>query len=350
LKKIARIKDIAKRANVSAGTVDRVLHNRGRVSPQAKDRVLKAMEELNYEPNVMARALVSSGECRIAALIPNPSKDEYWEAPFRGVDQAEEQMRQYGVIVDKYLFNQEDSESFKREALRISDLKYKGILVAPIFYRESLSFLSKWSKEGIPFNLFNTHIPDYKPVSYVGQDSYQSGVLAGKLLHYGAKSPGTFLILHIEKEVANSTHLIKKEQGFIDYFEDYKGGGINIIHSEIDSWENEDRCDMMLDELMNRISDLRGFFVTNSRSYVVGNYLKKRGIKGLQLVGYDLLTSNLALLDEGIINFLINQNPRGQGYLGVKLLVDHLVFGQKVDPIKYLPLDIVTKENVQYYI
>jgi LacI family transcriptional regulator len=259
-------------------------------------------------------------------------------------------MRQYGVIVDKYLFDQDDAESFKHKALEISELQYKGILVAPIFNREALAFLNKWSKEGIPFNLFNTHIPDYKPVSYVGQDSYQSGVLAGKLLHYGAKAPGTFLVLHIEKEVANSTHLIKKEQGFIDYFEAFRGSGINIIHSEIDNWENEIRCNIKLDALMNSISDLRGFFVTNSRSYVVGNFLRKRGIKDVQLVGYDLLTRNLALLDEGIIDFLINQNPRGQGYLGVKLLVDHLVFGQEVEPIKYLPLDIVSKENVQYYI
>lgn len=350
MKKIARIKDIAERANVSAGTVDRVIHNRGRVSENAKKRILKAMEDLRYEPNMMARALVSSGEFRIAALIPDPTYDEYWEAPFRGVDEAEAQMRQYGVIVDKFLFEQNDVESFKREAQRLSEMSYKGILVAPIFYRESLAFLSKWSQEGIPFNLFNTHIPDYEPVTYVGQDSYQSGLLAGKLLHYGSNEPGTFIVAHLEKEVLNSTHLVKKEQGFMDYFDDRKANGFKIVRAEINNWDDMEVCSGQLDSLIEEYPDLRGFFVTNSRSFVIGDYLKEKGLAGLQLVGYDLLTKNIGLLNEGVIDFLINQNPRGQGYWGVRLLVDHLVFRKKVDQIRYLPLDVVTRENLQYYI
>ena len=350
MKKIARIKDIAERANVSAGTVDRVIHNRGRVSENAKKRILKAMEELRYEPNMMARALVSSGEFRIAALIPDPTFDEYWEAPFRGVDEAEEQMRQYGVIVDKFLFQQDDVESFKHEAQRLSEMAYKGILVAPIFYRESLAFLSKWSQDGIPFNLFNTHIPDYEPVTYVGQDSYQSGLLAGKLLHYGSKRAGTFIIAHLEEEVPNSTHLIKKEQGFMDYFDKHKENGFKIVRVEINDWSDSEICHKYLDQLMTEHPDLQGFFVTNSRSFVIGDYLKKRNIDGIQLVGYDLLTRNIGLLNEGVIDFLINQNPRGQGYWGVRLLVDHLVFRKEVEQIRYLPLDVVTGENLQYYI
>jgi LacI family transcriptional regulator len=54
-----RIKDIAEKAKVSAGTVDRVLHNRGRVADEVKERVLRIARELNYEPNFHARALVS---------------------------------------------------------------------------------------------------------------------------------------------------------------------------------------------------------------------------------------------------------------------------------------------------
>ncbi len=348
-KKIPIIKDIAAMARVSTGTVDRVIHNRGKVSEKVRERILKIIRELNYEPNVMARALVSSGNHRIAVLVPDPANDEYWEAPNAGIDTAEEEMRQYGVVIEKYLFDQHDAETFKRQASRISEMKYNGILLAPLFYRESLAFLSKWNKDGTPFNLFNTHIPDYEPVTYVGQDSYQSGVLAGKLLHYGNKGSGTFIIAHIDKEVANSSHLIKKEQGFIDYFD---GGGhdeVKLVRIEINEWEDEAVCFKQMDALLKENSDVRGFFVTNSRSYVVGKYLKSRGITGLHLVGYDLLSKNISLLNEGIIDFLINQNPHGQGYWGVRLMADFLVFKKSVEQIKYLPLDVVTKENLQYY-
>ena len=48
------IKDIARMAGVSAGTVDRVLHNRGDVSEKSKEKVQKVLDEINYQPNVFA--------------------------------------------------------------------------------------------------------------------------------------------------------------------------------------------------------------------------------------------------------------------------------------------------------
>jgi LacI family transcriptional regulator len=52
-----RIKDIAERAGVSVGTVDRVLHHSPNVSPKALEKVSKALEELDYQPNMYAPAL-----------------------------------------------------------------------------------------------------------------------------------------------------------------------------------------------------------------------------------------------------------------------------------------------------
>ena len=75
-----------------------------------------------------------------------------------------------------------------------------------------------------------------------------------------------------------------------------------------------------------------------------------RGITNIKIVGYDLIAKNLQYLNDGSVSFLINQNPAGQGYWGIHLLADYLVFKKKVPAIKYLPLDIVTKENLQYYV
>ena len=52
-----RIKDIAERAGVSVGTVDRVLHERPNVSKTAREKVEKALAEMDYQPNVYASAL-----------------------------------------------------------------------------------------------------------------------------------------------------------------------------------------------------------------------------------------------------------------------------------------------------
>lgn len=53
------IKDIARMAGVSAGTVDRVLHNRGDVSPKSKAKVQKVLDEIHYQPNVFAIGLAA---------------------------------------------------------------------------------------------------------------------------------------------------------------------------------------------------------------------------------------------------------------------------------------------------
>ena len=70
--------DVAKRAGVSKGTVDRVLHNRGEVSKKSADKVREAIKALNYEPNMYASLLATKKNREIACLIPKFKAGEYW--------------------------------------------------------------------------------------------------------------------------------------------------------------------------------------------------------------------------------------------------------------------------------
>src|SRR5690348_2216629 len=100
-KKVIRIKDIAVKAKVSTGTVDRVIHGRGRVSEDVRTRVLKIIKDLKYEPNLMARTLGANRQYYIAALIPDHQEDSYWLAPKTGIEKAEKDLKQYGVVVEQ---------------------------------------------------------------------------------------------------------------------------------------------------------------------------------------------------------------------------------------------------------
>jgi hypothetical protein len=63
-KKIVRIKDIAEKAQTSKGTVDRVLHNRGKVADDVRERILKIIKELNYEQDRLNhRKRITSPHC-----------------------------------------------------------------------------------------------------------------------------------------------------------------------------------------------------------------------------------------------------------------------------------------------
>ena len=347
---VVRIKDIAKKAGVSVGTVDRVIHKRSGVAAKSYNKVMKALKEMDYEPNVMARVLVSKKTYRIAALIPDARMDSYWAEPREGIAKAANDMKQYSIRVTEHIFDPTDKNSFIEKANEVTQLAPDGILVSPIFYSESLPFLEKWKEMGISIVLFNTQISEFAPLSYIGQDSYQSGLLAGKLIHYGQHKPSTIAIMHIDEDVSNSAHLQKKEKGFRNYFKHNNlNEQFNIVSVQANR-SNPAGFTKVMDELVEDQADLRSIFVTTCKAYEVAKYLEQRHIHHLTLVGYDLLPPNFYFLEKGRIDFLINQNARTQGYLGIYELTQHLVFRRPVQEIRYLPLDVVTKENMNYFV
>lgn len=359
-KNAVRIKDIAAKAHVSVGTVDRVLHNRGRVSEDVRQKVLAMMQELNYEPNMIARTLGSNRTYQLAALQPDHTLDPYWQAPWDGIEKAARELKQYGVNLTVYSYSLTEVESFLAQAEAATHARPDGILIAPLFYRESLAFFERWQQQGIPFVLFNTYIAELPALSYVGQDSYQSGYLAGKLVQVGQPQPSTFLIAHIAEDLTNSVHITQKERGFRDYFaqlataqskpatEERTHNAYSILSAELPNPAHPSFA-RQLNRLLDEEPRLRGIFVSTSKAYEIAPYLQAYHREEIRLVGYDLLERNIHFLREGVIDFLINQNPKKQGYRGIYTLADLLVFKKEVAPLKYLPLDIITKENVQYY-
>lgn len=83
----ATIFDVAKRAGVSIGTVSRVLNNRDRVSPDTRERVLKAIRDLDYHANALARGLASQQTATLGLVIPQVN-DPFFFQIVRGVEEA----------------------------------------------------------------------------------------------------------------------------------------------------------------------------------------------------------------------------------------------------------------------
>ena len=73
-------------------------------------------------------------------------------------------------------------------------------------------------------------------------------------------------------------------------------------------------------------------------------------MQAVKLVGYDLIGRNTQLLSEGVITALIAQRPERQGYDGVKSLCNHLLFKQNSEKVNLMPIDILLKENLEYYL
>jgi len=343
-----RIKDIAKLAGVSKGTVDRVLHKRGRVSEQAYARVMKVLEEIDYKPNLIARTLSSSKSYRIIALIPNPSADEYWAQTREGILQAETEWIHYNVTIEVSVFEQYNKESFKEKALQAVRSKPDGIITAPIFYDEALVFFGDLKTEAIPYVLFNTNIPEVNPLSFIGQDSFNSGKVGAELMYLGQHQGGHLAVLHLDEDIQNSVHLLEKERGFREYFAQR-----NTRHFEIQERSFHPNEPGFEESLKGLLSDpeLKGIFVSTSKgTSVVAAQLEKNGKQNIRLIGYDILEDNLKYLRHGTIDFLINQNPKRQAFLSISHLANHLVFKKQAPERELFPLEVITQQNLESYL
>ena len=107
-----RIKDIAERAGVSVGTVDRVLHKRPNVSESALKRVEKVLKEMNYQPNVYASALAYNKSYTFYCLIPKHSSEAYWEEIEIGAMKAVEARRDFYIDLEIMYYSRLDPHSF----------------------------------------------------------------------------------------------------------------------------------------------------------------------------------------------------------------------------------------------
>jgi LacI family transcriptional regulator len=348
LGKNIRIKDIARLAGVSAGTVDRVLHNRGRVSEEALKKITAVMEQIDYKPNLIARTLGSNKKYSIAVLFPDPALDPYWEQANTGIRLAQNEWSQYGVTVDLFLFDLLDKDSFQKTCQKVIEAAPDGIVAAPIFYHESLPVFQLFKDKEIPYVLFNTNIPEVQPMSFIGQNLYESGRVGAELMNIGQKEPGTFAVLHIDEDIHDSVHLLEKEKGFRDFFTERNKAGFKIIDFILNP-----KDESFKGKLRDLFSDagLKGVFVSTSKgTSVAASLLKEYGKRDIRLIGYDLLEDNMKYLKEGYIDFLINQNPKRQVTLGISHLINHLMFKRNAPSTDLFPLEVITIENLNSYL
>lgn len=341
------VKEIARRANVSIATVDRVIHNRKGVSVETKEKINKLIDELNYKPNLLAQRLASRKTLRLATLIPESSKEtSFWDAPLKGIEQAGSEIEQFGIVLDKYFYDQNAIESFVKQTKAILESNADGILLGPSFIDESVTFTNKCRELNIPYVLIDSDLPNKGRLSYIGPHLYHSGYMAGHLMSYLITENEKLLIVNISREIDNRQHLLKKEEGLRAYFKDCKQP-VEIIKLDINDVSDRS-IQVSIAKALNEYADIKVVFVTNSRVSKVASFIEKSNHKVI-LIGHDFLPENVEYLKKGVIDFLICQKPQQQAYRGVMSLYQHLAFGSAVEKVYFMPIDILTKENADFY-
>ncbi|RJO70773.1 LacI family transcriptional regulator [Nocardia panacis] len=140
---MAGIKDVAARAGVSVATVSRALNDHPSVSAQARARVLRAVDELGYRPNAVARSL-RTDQTRTLGLVTSDLLNPYFTELARSV---EEQARALGYSV--IIGNADERPELQDHYIRtLLDRRIDGLLMAPIEGGSPL--IPAAAREGVP--------------------------------------------------------------------------------------------------------------------------------------------------------------------------------------------------------
>lgn len=340
------IKDIARLAGVSRGTVDRIMHDRGPVAKTTYDKVMGVLNKINYKPNLVGRSLKRNKKIRIAIFIPNYRKDKYWEEVVKGIRLAGEEFQAFGIDTDETYYTSDNIDVFRAQEQMILDSSPDAVLMVPIFLEESISFMKNCAEKGIQVVYINTPLVDVESAFYVGTQQKLSGRVAANLYDTYLEN-GNILVLHMEEKFENSIHMQRKEKGFREYFKENPDSK-RLIES-VSLIDDDTKLTQIVNEFVNQNTQKKGIFVSGSYVYKVAKILKDNNVDAF-LIGYDLISENIDFLKQGIIKYLIHENPRNQGYLSIKYLAEYFLIDKEMQPNSYLPLDIVSKENYKLYL
>ncbi|QNM84921.1 LacI family DNA-binding transcriptional regulator [Polaribacter pectinis] len=337
------IKDIAKLADVSKGTVDRVIHKRGKVSTKALEKVNAVLNEIDYKPNLLARSLKNTKEYHICVVLPDYKEDSFWLPCYEGIQEAINEFASFGVFIEPFLFNPNDVASFVTVNNKVLKLSPNAVLLTPLFYKETIKIATSYAASNIIVSKFNNQLEIENTTNFVGQDLFKSGRVAASLMKIIVPNNSNIAIIHIDEDFNNAIHMQEKEKGFRAYFNELKESNYQITTYGFKNIDLKEK----INHVLNLNKNLVGIFVTTSKTYSVAEFTKGKDIK---IIGYDLLNENIRYLKSNHIDFLIHQNPKKQVYLGLTYLVEHLLFNKKIPAKSLLPIDIVNTENLETYL
>lgn len=317
------IQQIAERAGVSRGTVDRALNHRGRISPDVEEKIQSIARELGYEPKHKRSRVnkVSKGKSKIhkIGIITQLADTSFMLEVNRGIREAKRELEERGIQV---LVMEGRSVDEKEQAAAIEKLVeqgMEGLALMPVdsdLIREKINELTE--KKGIPVVTFNSDIVGTKRSCYIGLDNRKSGRTAAGLMGTMAREGGKILI--ITGFLSNSVSS-QRVDGFIETmkadFPEMELAGVQT------SFDREEEVEQIIMNAISLFPDLKGIFVASSGQTGVYKAFEKLELdRRPYVIVYDLTPENKLALKNKTVDFLIDQEGFEQGYRALFLLTD----------------------------
>lgn len=343
---MATIREIAKLAGVSIGTVDRALNNRGRIDPEVEQKILDIAKSLNYKPDKIAKSLaIRKKKFKIAAVL-NTYNNVFFEDVIKGIEIAGKEIEEFGmsVIIKRCKdFDADNQLELIDEAVQEGA---NAMAIVAINDNRVINKISELHNNNVPIVLLNSFVNSNDCIAYVGCNYDLAGEIAASILNIISNgNPINLLVFsnNFNKMLGNK----KRVDSLANRLKtDYQNVRLqSIIEMEKDNNLNFNKSK---DNLL-KYSDTDVVICPGAETskYVI-NAIKELGLYNkIKIITYDFSeVVKEGLLDRGIIAS-ITQNPQEQGYRAIKVLFEYLL--TKTIPDKrytYIETQVIFRENL----
>lgn len=337
------IKEIAEKAGVSIGTVDRVLHSRGRVSAENEKRVRAICEEYGYSSNIVGKAMaMQKKETVIAVAVNATSCNKFSALVHEGIEQYAEEIKDYNIRFE-FLDLVDNSLSEQVQILdKVEQLSPAGLIIKPIdspIIKYKLNRLAE--KKRMPIVTCTSDIEGVDRICYVGQNHVRLGRLMANTLCMIAKEPLKILIV-VGPLTGNARR--KKLNGFLEYIEQSKVDYEILDICEV-AYDDEVACREVQD-VLEKYPEANAFYMHSpdlkSCIRAKEEYGKFQGISFT--FGHRDYCAEYIL--NGQLSFAIYEDPIRHGYVSANVMFDYLLYNMKPEnEVKMMEGKIVFEEN-----
>lgn len=329
----ATIYDIANKANVSISTVSRVFNGNSSVSKKTKKKVEKAIEELNYIPNALARSLVNRSSNTIGVIVSDLTNPFFTYV----IDGIEDYLNSQGFTT----FLSNTRYIVEKENLYISQMIEKRVDGLIIFNTcsEEASIIGR-IKNIIPVVSVQSGLKETDCVNTTDE------VGAYQAVDYLIKQGHTkiaFLIYNFE----NNSTVSNRLKG---YYKAHKDNGVAINKNYILSSNFTPYCGYyMTNEILDKMWDVTAIFTYNDQLAVSAYYaIQMRGLKipdDISIIGYDNI--ELASLMRPALT-TVEQPMYEMGKNAAELIIRRIREDRKPTPQTILlPTKLVLRDSVK---
>lgn len=353
------MQQIAEITGVSRGTVDRVLNNRGKVREEIAEQIREAAKLVGYQTKTERKEerareyLLSHTPVKKIGVVTQLSGSSFMMPIRQGYEEAARELRNYGIEV---IIRECPDVDEAQQCTAIYELEKLGIdalAIMPIEcdgVREKLLYLIQ--DKGIPVVAFNTDIVGVNHLAFIGMDNQQGGRAAAGLL--GTMMRGTGSVLGVIGAFSNSTNL-GRVTGFSEELA-MSFPGITLTGIIPSMYKQENVTTIIRNSILQN-PQLGGILVVANGQLGIRDALEDKDVKKAlsqredhcrpYIVIYDFTPKNRMLLEEGVVDFVIDQAGYDQGYRSVMLLAGYLQDGRKPRE-EYIYTDITIRTKYTF--